>query len=37
MAAWEAMAYGSWKMTHLRPLARTYSVASSCQQAFGAG
>ena len=27
----------SWKITHLRPPVRTYSVASSCQQAFGAG
>lgn len=27
----------SWKITHLRPPVRTYSVASSCQHAFGAG
>lgn len=27
----------SWKITHLRPPARTYSVASSCQHALGAG
>lgn len=27
----------SWKITHRRPPARTYSVASSCQHAFGAG
>ena len=27
----------SWKMTALRPPARTYSVASSCQRALGAG
>ena len=27
----------SWKITHLRPPAMTYSVASSCQHAFGAG
>ncbi len=25
----------SWKITHLRPPVSTYSVASSCQQAFG--
>lgn len=31
---WSSM---SWKITHLRPPARTYSVASSCQHAFGAG
>lgn len=27
----------SWKITHLRPPVSTYSVASSCQQALGAG
>ena len=27
----------SWKMTTLRPWVMTYSVASSCQQALGAG
>ena len=27
----------SWKITHLRPATRTYSVASSCQQQLGAG
>ncbi|WP_422386692.1 hypothetical protein [Kribbella antiqua] len=27
----------SWKITHLRPRLSTHSVASSCQQAFGAG
>lgn len=27
----------SWKITHLRPRVSTYSVASSCQHAFGAG
>jgi hypothetical protein len=27
----------SWKITHLRPPVSTYSVASSCQHAFGAG
>ena len=27
----------SWKITHLRPPDRTYSVASSCQHALGAG
>ncbi len=27
----------SWKITHVRPPVRTYSVASSCQHAFGAG
>ncbi len=27
----------SWKITHLRPPVRTYSVPSSCQHAFGAG
>lgn len=27
----------SWKITHLRPPLSTYSVASSCQHAFGAG
>lgn len=27
----------SWKISQLRPPARTYSVASSCQHAFGAG
>lgn len=26
----------SWKITHLRPTVKTYSVASSCHQAFGA-
>lgn len=41
-AAWDAIASRewssmSWKITHLRPLVRTYSVASSCQHAFGAG
>ena len=27
----------SWKITHLPPPVRTYSVGSSCQHAFGAG
>jgi hypothetical protein len=27
----------SWKITHLRPPVRTYSVPSNCQHAFGAG
>src|SRR3989337_1587084 len=27
----------SWKITHVRPPVSTYSVASSCQHAFGAG
>ncbi|MBP2368371.1 SOS-response transcriptional repressor LexA [Pseudonocardia parietis] len=27
----------SWKITHLRPPVSTYSVASSCQHALGAG
>jgi hypothetical protein len=27
----------SWKITHLRPRLSTYSVASSCQHAFGDG
>ncbi len=41
-AAWEATATRewssiSWKITQVRPPESTYSVASSCQHAFGAG
>jgi hypothetical protein len=41
-ATWEATAKRewssmSWKITHLRPPVRTYSVASNCHRQFGAG